>query len=378
MQSFNKQILCILGGGQLGRMLIQPCINFNIDVHILDPDPHAPCKDICQEFTVGKLTDFDTVYQFGQRADIITIEIENVNTDALKKLEEEGKKVYPPADTIKLIQDKGLQKTFYKEHKIPTSEFLFIDSKSDLEKHKDFLPAALKLRTEGYDGKGVMILNTEQAIDKAFDAPCVLEKKVTIDKELSVICARNVNGDIVAYPPVEAVFNPTYNLVDYLISPAAIDESISKKAQDIARNLTEELAIVGLLAIEMFLDTSGNILVNEIAPRPHNSGHQSIEGNYTSQFEQHIRAIFNLPLGATDIIQPAVMINLLGAEGHTGDAIYEGIEQILDTPGAYIHLYGKKITKPSRKMGHINFIGKDIAQVTKKALSLKNTIKVIS
>lgn len=370
--------LGILGGGQLGRMLIQETINLNVDVHILDPDKNAPCKDLCTSFEVGALDDFDTVYQFGKKVDLLTIEIEKVNVDALEKLEDEGVVVYPQARVIRLIQDKGLQKQFFNENNIPTTPFqLIADKKALIETTMPF-PFIQKLRKDGYDGRGVYKIIDENSFDNAFEQPSIIEKWIDFDKELAVIVARNDKGDIKTFPCVEMEFNPEMNLVEFIISPSNLSFDIQQKAKDLAIKIAEDLKIVGLLAVEMFLTKEGEILVNELAPRPHNSGHQSIEGNTTSQFAQHLRAIFNLPLGNTDNISNAVMINLLGEPDFTGLAIYQGIEDAMKIDGVFIHLYGKKYTKPFRKMGHVTIVNEDREEAIKIARHIQNTIKVIA
>jgi 5-(carboxyamino)imidazole ribonucleotide synthase len=374
----DKIRIGVLGGGQLGRMMIQSAINLNLPVCCLDPDPNAPCKHIATEFNVGSLNDFDTVYAFGQDKDVISIEIENVNVEALKKLQSEGKKVFPQPEIIELIQDKGLQKLFYQENNIPSPEFFLIKDKSDIAQYASAFPFFQKLRTGGYDGKGVVKLNSADQLDAAFEAPSVLETLIDFDKEISVIVARNERGDINCFPAVECAFNPEANLVEFLFSPANINEGIEKQAVEIAVNIATKLNIVGILAVEMFVTKQGKVLVNEIAPRAHNSGHHSIEGNVTSQFEQHIRAIINLPLGDTSIVRPAVMINLLGEKGHEGAARYEGLDEALGQSGVYVHLYGKAMTKPFRKMGHITVTDKNIDEATRKAIALKNLIKIVS
>lgn len=374
----DKIRIGVLGGGQLGRMMIQNAINLNLPICCLDPDPNAPCKHIATEFTVGSLNDFDTVYAFGQDKDVITIEIENVNVAALKKLQSEGKKVFPQPDVIALIQDKGLQKLFYKEHNIPSPDFFLIQDKSEIAQYEGGFPFFQKLRKGGYDGKGVVKLKNADKIENAFDAPSVLESLVDFDKEISVIVARNENGAIACFPSVECAFNPEANLVEFLFSPANISKEIEKEAEAIAVKVATELNIVGILAVEMFVTKDGKVLVNEIAPRAHNSGHHSIEGNITSQFEQHIRAIINLPLGDTSIIKPAVMINLLGEKGFEGAARYEGLEDALSQTGVYVHLYGKAVTKPFRKMGHITVLDNNLAAATEKAKALKDSVKIIS
>ena len=370
--------LGILGGGQLGRMLIQSCVDFNINTSILDADPSSPCKEFASEFILGDPTNYDDVINFGKNLDLITIEVENVNTEALSKLQKMGKKVFPQPEVIKLIQDKRSQKQFYKKHGIPTAEFVLLENKEDLNTHINFLPAVQKLGMAGYDGRGVFKIETKEAIEKGFDAPSLLEKLIDFEKEISVITARNESGDIVVYPVVELVFHPEYNLVEYLFAPAKISKEIEQKAFDIARKVVEKLEIVGLLAVEMFVTKTGEVLVNEVAPRPHNSGHQTIKANYTSQFEQHLRAILNLPLGSPAISKQSAMVNILGEEGYSGIAIYEGIEEVLRIEGAYIHLYGKKFTKPKRKMGHITIIDDNFEQLLQKVEKINATIKVIA
>ena len=369
--------LGILGGGQLGRMFIQACTNFNVDTHVLDPDPEAPCSKLCASFTVGSFKDYDTVINFGKSMDIITIEIEHVNVEALEYLEKSGVKVYPQPNVIRTIQDKRIQKQFYADQQIPSADFVLINDKKSLATHKDFYPAFQKLGKGGYDGGGVQYIESIEDIKKGFEGLSLLEKAVDFEKEISVITARNIAGEIAIFPVVELVFNPVYNLVDYLISPALISPEIEAKAKSIAYNVTEKLGIVGILAVEMFLTNDGDIIVNESAPRPHNSGHQTINANYTSQYEQHLRAILGLPLGSTAIKTPSAMINLIGEEGYEGLAKYEGIETILGIPGAQVFLYGKKLTKPSRKMGHVTILDQNIDNLLEKVNAIKNNIKVI-
>ena len=371
-------ILGVLGGGQLGRMLIQSAINYNQDIHILDPDPNAPCKDIAQQFTVGSLKDFDAVYAFGKDCDLITVEIEAVNTDALQKLANEGKKVYPQPHLLALIQDKRKQKQFYLDHDIPTAEFILTENKAEVFANTSFLPAVNKLGKEGYDGRGVQVLRTATDLDLAFDAPGLLEKLIDFDKEIAVTVARNERGEVVAYPAVECAFHPTANLVEFLFAPAGISPEIEKKAQAIAKDLILKLDLVGILAVELFVTRTGEVLVNEIAPRPHNSGHHTIEANFTSQFEQHLRAVMNWPLGNTALRCPAAMINLLGEPGYEGVVQVEGLAEAMAEKGVYIHLYGKKHTKPFRKMGHVTLLGEDIEEVKDKAQRIKDLIKIKS
>ncbi|HEY5919696.1 MAG TPA: 5-(carboxyamino)imidazole ribonucleotide synthase [Chryseolinea sp.] len=367
----------ILGGGQLGRMLIQSGIDYNISFSVLDPDAHAPCSTM-MEFHHGKLTDYDTVMKFGHNCDIVTIEIENVNTAALKALAKQGKKIYPQPDVIELIQDKRSQKIFYRDCNIPTAEFILVENSGDIRKRKDYLPAVNKLGREGYDGRGVQILKSTADIDRAFDAPGLLEKLVDFDKEISVIVARNAHGEIKSFPPVEMVFHPEQNLVEYLFAPAEISLEVQTEADQIARKVIQELNMVGLLAVEMFVTKEGSVLVNEVAPRPHNSGHQTIEANVTSQYEQHLRAILGLPLGDTSLILPSAMVNLLGEPGYTGPAVYLGFEEVVKLPGVHVHLYGKQITKPFRKMGHVTIVDADTNTLKQKTNFVKKTLKVIS
>jgi 5-(carboxyamino)imidazole ribonucleotide synthase len=368
----------ILGGGQLGRMLIQHAINLNLNISVLDPDKNAPCKHLVKKFTLGNLNDFDTVYDFGKDKDLITIEIENVNVEALKALEKEGKKVYPQPHIIEMIQDKGLQKMFYQRNNIPSPDFFLVDNKKQISKYANYFPFFQKLRKGGYDGKGVVKLVNPHHIDKAFDEPSVLERLVDFDKELSVIVARSESGEIKCFPVVECEFNAEANLVEFLFSPANIKKSIEKEALKLAADIAEKLKIVGLLAVELFLTKDGKVLVNEIAPRTHNSGHHTIEGNITSQFEQQWRAILNLPLGDTSIVKAGVMVNLLGDFGYEGAAIYQGLEDVLKFSGVYVHLYGKTITKPFRKMGHATIVDSDVLKAKQKAKMVKNTLKIIA
>jgi len=365
----------ILGGGQLGRMLIQSGIDLNLNFKVLDPDAHAPCSQLI-DFTCGKLTDYQTVWNFGQSCDLITIEIENVNTQALSDLAKAGKMVFPQPAIIELIQDKRKQKEFFTANQIPTAEFILVENRNDVSLQSNFLPAVNKLGREGYDGRGVQLLRNQNDLSKAFDAPGLLEKLIDFEKEISVIVSRNARGEVSSYPPVEMVFHPQANLVEYLFSPAQLNQAIASKADEIARRVIEKLSFVGLLAVEMFVTKSEEVLVNEIAPRPHNSGHQTIEGNVTSQYEQHLRAILNLAPGDTSILCPSAMVNLLGEEGFSGLARYEGLETILKVEGAHVHLYGKKLTKPFRKMGHVTVVDQDLESLKKKANFVKQTLKV--
>lgn len=358
-------------------MLIQSGIDFNIPFSILDPDEHAPCSTLA-EFHHGKLTDFDTVMKFGSACDVITIEIENVNTKALKALVGQGKKVYPQPEVIELIQDKRIQKAFYRDNGIPTAEFILVENATEVKQNATFLPAVNKLGKEGYDGRGVQILREEKDLAKAFDAPGLLEKLIDFEKEISVIVARNEAGEIKTFPVVEMVFHPVHNLVEYLFAPADISKAIAQEADTIACKIITTLNMVGILAVEMFVTKDGKVLVNEIAPRPHNSGHQTIEANTTSQYEQHLRAILNLPLGDTSLRIPSAMVNLLGEADYSGLAKYEGFDEVVKLPGVHVHLYGKRFTKPFRKMGHVTIVDHDIEHLKEKANFVKETLKVIA
>jgi len=379
MKAFYGDLrLGVLGGGQLGRMLIQQAINYNVTVRVLDPDPEAPCRKLCDQFTVGSLSDYETVYNFGKTVDMLTIEIEKVNVDALEQLEKEGVLVYPQPRVIRLIQDKGLQKQFFKENDIPTADFQVISSIRQLRESHIPFPYIQKLRRDGYDGKGVYKVVDESYLDKAFTAPSLIERWVDFQKEIAVIVARNESGEVKCFPMVEMEFNPEANLVEFLIAPSTLPFEVHEQAELIAKKIAENLKIVGLLAVEMFLDKHGRILVNELAPRPHNSGHQTIEGNTVSQFEQHLRAIFDQPLGDTACLNNAIMVNVLGEVGHEGPAVYQGIEKILGKAGVYVHLYGKTFTKPFRKMGHVTIVDADRDKAIEKARFVQANLKVIS
>jgi 5-(carboxyamino)imidazole ribonucleotide synthase len=368
----------ILGGGQLGRMLLQNAANYHVVTYVLEAGNNPPASSLCHYFVEGDIKSYEAVYNFGKLVDVLTIEIENVNLEALFKLEEEGLKIFPRPQALKTIKDKGLQKQFYQNHHIPTPEFHLTQHKYELNNFIDFLPAAHKLRSGGYDGKGVEIINNADELSKGFDAPGVLEKLVDIDKEISVIVAKNETGDTAVYPPVEMVFNSTYNLVDYLISPAQLTDEQNELAQHLALSVMNALNSPGIFAVEMFLDKQGRILVNETAPRAHNSGHQSIEGNYSSQYDMQMRVLQNLPLGNTETIQPSLMLNLIGEAGYFGAVKYAGLEEVMKLKGVYVHLYGKHETKPGRKMGHVTILGSNREQLLEKAEMIKNTLKVIS
>lgn len=363
----------MVGGGQLGRMFIQEAINYDVQVHCLDPDQEAPCKNLAHSFTVGSLNDYDTLYNFGLDKDVITVEIENVNIEALEALEQLGKKVFPQPSVLSIIKDKGIQKQFYIDNNLPTAPFKFIDNPEQLT-----LPCVQKMRTGGYDGKGVQVLRAAADLEKAFTTPSIAEELIPFTKELSVIVARNEQGETVAYPAVECEFNPQANLVEFLFAPANITAELEANAQQLAREVIDKLNMVGILAVEMFVTEEGGLLINEIAPRPHNSGHHTIECNVTSQFEQHLRSILNLPLGSTEITQHGAMINLLGAPGYEGSVYYQGLETLLTYKGVHTHLYGKAQTKPFRKMGHVTIAAETMEEVKLMATKIKDCLQIIS
>lgn len=379
MKAFYQDFrLGILGGGQLGRMLIQSCVNFDVFTSVLDPSPIAPCREVASQFTQGSLNDYDTVYRFGKTVDLLTIEIENVNVQALYQLEKEGLPVYPQPRVIELIQDKRKQKQFYREQGIPTADFVLVENRADIEQHAAFLPAFNKLGTGGYDGGGVTRLNSIADLAKAFDKPGLLEKYIDFDREISVIAARNANGEVSVFPPVECVFDPRYHLVDYLLSPSSASAAVLQRAEAVAKQVIEAFGIVGLLAVEMFVTKQGEVLVNEVAPRPHNSGHQTISANHVSQYEQHLRAILNLPLGNTALKSASAMVNLLGEDGHSGAVRYEGLDKVMAIAGTNVVLYGKKETRSHRKMGHVTILDDDLPRLLQKVELVKQTLKAVT
>ena len=374
--------LGILGGGQLGKMLLTVTRQYDIATKVMDPSAEAPGRLASNEFVQGDLMDEEAVYRFGQDCDLITIEIEGVNINALKRLEKEGKKVFPRPAALETIKNKCVQKDFYRAHKIPTASFHTCKNKSEmlhlLEHNQIGYPFVWKAATGGYDGRGVEVVKGPEALENIPDTECLCEELVSFEKELAVIVARSESGKTQCFPVVEMDFHPTANLVEYVFSPSTLEQRIQNKATSLAVRLANELDHVGLLAVEMFLSDNENILVNEIAPRVHNSGHLTIEGNVTSQFEQHIRSILDLPLGDTSVIRPAVMINLTGEEKYEGPVFYEGIEEIMSMPATYVHLYGKADTRPYRKMGHVTVTAERLDEARAKAKDVKNAIKVIS
>ena len=366
----------ILGGGQLGRMLLQAAANYTVETYVLENDPHCPAAHLCHHFIQGDITNFDDVYAFGKKVDVLTIEIENVNIEALEKLEAEGVKVIPKPSAIKIIKNKIKQKGFYQVNEIPTSDFVVTHTKESLPHHHAFLPAVHKLGEGGYDGKGVQIIRTKDDFEKGFDAPSVLEKMVTIDKELAMIVAIAQDGTATLYPPAEMIFDPVLNLLDYQISPAILPEKVSWKAEAIALKLVKAFNSPGLFAVELFVTKDEEVFVNETAPRVHNSGHHSIEANYSSQYDMLWRIMLNYPLGNPDAILPSAIVNILGAEGHSGDAVYTNLAEVLSMDNVFVHLYGKKQTKPGRKMGHVTIMHTDYQDLRYKANKIKHTLKV--
>lgn len=369
----NSHRLGILGGGQLGRMFIQEAINYDIDVHIMEDNENAPSFSICTSFTKGDITNYDDVISFGKSLDVLTVEIENVNIQALYELEKIGVKVFPQPRVLEIIKDKALQKAFYKENNIPTSDFHLLAANSERKELQKLLPFVQKLRTGGYDGKGVQILKSIEDLNSAFNEASIAESLVPFVKELSVIVARSENGETAVYPTVECEFNDA-NLVEFLFSPADISKKTEEKAKELSVSVINKFDMVGILAVELFLLENGELLVNEVAPRPHNSGHHTIECNITSQFEQHLRSILNLPLGATDIIRFGTMINLIGK--NEGKAKYTGIEDAMKIPGVHIHLYGKEFTKLNRKMGHVTVTDQTMEAAIEKTKSIKDLIEI--
>ncbi len=368
----------ILGGGQLGRMLLQAAANYPVETFVMENDSECPAAHLCHHFTKGDIRNFDDVYNFGRGLDCLTIEIESVNEDALEKLEQEGVKVFPKPSALRIIKNKILQKNFYKELQVPTADFVVTETRSELSSHQHLLPAVHKLGMGGYDGRGVQIIREHKEIDLGFDEPGVLEKMVDIDREISIIVAVDTKGQNVLYPPVDMVFDPNLNLLDYQISPANIPQQTLWKMEAMALAVVKGLESPGLFAVEMFIDRKGDVLVNETAPRVHNSGHHSIEANYSSQFDMLWRIMLDYPLGNTAHILPAAIVNLLGAEGFSGEAAYEGLEEVLKMDNVFVHLYGKKQTKPGRKMGHVTILHTDKQDLVYKAHKIKNTLRVIS
>ncbi len=370
--------LGILGGGQLGKMMLYDTRKYDIQTYVLDPSPEAPCRIACDHFEQGSLMDYETVYNFGKQVDVLTFEIETVNIEALEALEKEGVDIFPSANTLRKIQDKGVQKQFYVDQDIPTASFKIYTNALAIKEDAPVYPFIWKSCQGGYDGKGVAVIRSAQDLESLAQVPCIKETMIPFKNELAVIVARNVSGEVKTYPVVEMEFHPEANQVEYVICPARIDEGVAQKARDVAARVSKAFEHVGLLAVEMFQTQDDEILVNEVAPRPHNSGHYSIEGSYTNQFEQQLRAILNLPLGKTESKVGAVMVNLVGEEQYQGAVLYKNIDKIMQMEGVTPHIYGKKETRPFRKMGHVTIVHKDISKARKIAEEVKKTIRVIA
>ena len=381
MSNFPK--IGILGAGQLGKMLCQAASPWELPIHCLDASKDFPAGPYCQGFVEGNFKDYEDVLQFGRQMDLLTIEIEHVNTEALAVLQEEGKTVHPNPHSLSIIKDKGLQKQFYATHHIPTSDFQLYDSKEALTEAildgSRSIPFVQKSRLAGYDGKGVAVIRSEEDVqNKLLDGPCMVEDLVAIEKEIAVVVARNEKGEISAFDPVEMEFHPTANLVEFLSCPAVLTAAQAATAIELSKKIIEAFDICGLLAVELFLNKAGEIIVNEVAPRPHNSGHHTIDSAITSQYEQHLRGILNLPLGSTKMTSPSIMVNLLGHPDHTGPVYYEGLSECLAIEGVKVHIYGKEITKPFRKMGHVTVIADTLSEARAKAKKVQQLLKSIS
>jgi 5-(carboxyamino)imidazole ribonucleotide synthase len=376
---FSRNVhLGIIKGGQLGRMMIPTCLHFGIVPHVLDQDPQAPVRDFCHHFVLGDAHDFEQVVAFGRDLDALTVEIEHINLDGLRQLQTDGVHVAPGPDLLAIVQDKGLQKQFYDKQGFPTAPFHCVDTPQDVIALNLSYPLVLKSRTAGYDGRGVWVVESKEDLAQLPKVPCVVETKLDVIREISVMVARRPNGEIALYPTVEMIFNPVANMLDYLSMPANISIELDEQAHALAEAIADQLQLVGVMAVEMFIDAEGELVINEIAPRPHNSGHHTIEANYTSQFEQHIRAIFDLPLGKTDYKSSAVMVNIVGEPDSEGDVCYEGLSNIGKIPDVYVHLYGKAKTRPYRKMGHITILREDLNDSLDIVDQIRREVRVTS
>jgi 5-(carboxyamino)imidazole ribonucleotide synthase len=366
----------ILGGGQLGRMLLQAAANYPVETYLMENDEHCPAAHLCHHFTKGDIRNFEEVYQFGKGLDALTIEIESVNEDALEKLEKEGIKIYPKPSALRIIKNKITQKEFYKENQIPTARYVITNNRGEIMRHLDLLPAVHKIGVGGYDGRGVQVINKKEDIDKGFQEPGVLEKMVNIQQEIAQIIAVNDKGQTALYPAVDMVFNQRLNLLDYQISPADIPKQTLWRIEAISIAVVKALKSPGIFAVELFIDKSGEVFVNETAPRVHNSGHHTIEANYSSQFDMLWRILLGYPLGNTAHILPAAIVNLLGEEGHTGKAVYAGLDEVLQMDNVFVHIYGKPETRAGRKMGHVTIISREKQELIHKANKIKSTLKI--
>lgn len=368
----------ILGGGQLGRMLLQAAANYPVETYVMEDDEKSPAAHLAHHFVKGDIRNFDEVYHFGKGLDALTIEIESVNEDALEKLEAEGVRIYPKPSALRTIKNKITQKQFYSQHSIPTAEFIVTQNLDGIRSRTDMLPAVHKIAEGGYDGKGVQIIRTKEDIEKGFDAPGVLEKMIPVDKEIAQLIAVGQKGDTAIYPPVDMVFDQRLNLLDYQISPAELPQSVLWKMEAISLRVVKELKSPGIFAVELFVTKQGEVYVNETAPRVHNSGHHTIEANYSSQFDMLWRVILGYPLGNTEAILPGAIVNLIGAPGSEGEAYYDGLDEVMQMDNVFVHIYGKNDTRPGRKMGHVTIISREKQDLVYKAHKIKNTLKVIS
>jgi len=368
----------ILGGGQLGRMLLQAAANYQVETHVLENDDTCPAAHLCRHFVKGDIRDFDTVYAFGKHLDAVTIEIENVNVEALEKLEEEGVKVYPRPSVLRTIKNKILQKQYYQHHGIPTAAFAVVNNRQELAGWPDLIPGVQKLATGGYDGRGVQIIDSREGFDAGFDEPSVLEKKIRLKKEVAQIIAIGQDAKTALYPPVEMVFNKDLNMLDYQLCPADITREVLWKVEAISVSVVRNFHSPGLFAVELFVDENDDVFVNETAPRVHNSGHHTIEAHYSSQFDMLWRIILGHPLGNTKYILPSAMVNIIGSEGASGEVQYRGINEVLSIDNAFVHLYGKLHTKPGRKMGHVTILSNEKQDLIHKANKIKQSLSVTS
>jgi 5-(carboxyamino)imidazole ribonucleotide synthase len=364
----------ILGGGQLGRMLLQAAANYPVETYVLENDPECPAAHLCHHFILGNIRDFDAVYNFGKKVDRLTIEIENVCVEALEKLESEGVKIFPKPSVLKTIKNKIRQKEYYRLYSIPTPEFIITNAKAELEDQEKFLPAVHKIGEGGYDGRGVQLFHVKKDFEKGFDAPAVLEKMVHINKEIAMMVAINSKGETALYPPVEMLFDKDFNLLDYQLCPADLDRQTLWKVEAIALSVVRNFQSPGIFAVEMFISRTGDVLVNETAPRVHNSGHHTIEAHYCSQFDMLWRIMLDFPLGNTGAILPSIMVNIIGTEGHSGTVRYEGLEDVLKIDNAFVHLYGKKETRPGRKMGHVTIMSREKQELFHQSNKVKRTL----
>lgn len=372
------QRIGILGGGQLGRMLLQAAANYPVDTFVMESDPSCPAAHLCHNFIIGDIRSYDDVFNFGKGLDAITIEIESVNVDALEELEKQGVRVYPSTAALRIIKDKILQKEFYKNNEIPSPEFVITWNTEDLLQHEKLLPAVHKVAQGGYDGRGVELMNSSEDFNRGFNAPAILEKAIEIEKEISIIIACDDKNNLAIYSPVRMIFSPELNQLDYQLSPAELDEKSLWRAEAIAMKVIKALKSPGIFAVEMFIARDGNIWVNETAPRVHNSGHHTIEGNYSSQFDMLWRVMLGYPLGNTDAIMPSAMVNLVGENNHSGPAVYDGLDEVLKMDNVFVHIYGKKETRPGRKMGHVTVLSTEKQELIHKSSIIRRTLKVVS